>query len=195
MLIKLASKEMKDGDFVLPGYRIGVIEMYVSGAGTYEDNGIIHASITGKVKIDNVQKRVSVVPMEEKPSLPKEGDIVIGKIQMVRKRMAIADITNKPGFAPTSDFEGMIHISQVSKTYLENLSDAFKTDDIIRAVIIDETRIPFILSTSGPDFGVILAHCSECGEVLKPVGKRLQCPACRTIEKRKFAQSYGTYKF
>jgi len=186
---------MKNGDLVLPGYKIGVIEMYMPGAGTYTENGIIHASIVGRVKIDNTQKRVSVAPIEEKPSLPKEGDIVIGRVQMVRKQMAIADITNKPGFSPTSDFEGMIHISQVSKTYLENLSDAFKTGDIIRAVIVDETRIPFILSTAKPDLGVILAYCSECGEILKPVGKRLQCPNCKTIEKRKFARNYGSYNF
>ncbi|MHA1131935.1 MAG: exosome complex RNA-binding protein Csl4, partial [Candidatus Helarchaeota archaeon] len=69
----MATNEMKNGDLVLPGYKIGVIEMYMPGAGTYTENGIIHASIVGRVKIDNTQKRVSVAPIEEKPSLPKEG--------------------------------------------------------------------------------------------------------------------------
>ena len=190
-MIKLEKSEIKSGDLVLPGQKIGVIEMYVPGAGTYSEDGIIYATIIGEIRIDNNEKMVSVAPREEKPSLPKRGDIVIGTINMVRKQMAIADITNKLGYNPTTDFEGMIHISQVSKYYLENLSDAFKTGDLIRAVIIDAERIPFFLSTADPDLGVILAHCSECGHVLKPVGRRLQCLNCRTIENRKFAKSYG----
>ncbi|MFX1298979.1 MAG: exosome complex RNA-binding protein Csl4 [Promethearchaeota archaeon] len=189
----MENNEIKPGDLVIPGQKLAVIEMYVPGEGTYIKNDVIYASIVGEVYIDSHEKKVSVISKGNKPTLPKKGDIVIGSINMVRKQMAIADITNKPGYNPTTDFEGMIHISQVSKSYLENLSDAFKTSDIIRAVVIDDEKIPFFLSTAGPDFGVIRAYCSECGYVLKPVGRRLQCPNCRTIENRKIARSYGTH--
>lgn len=195
MIILVESEsEIKSGDLVLPGQKIGVIEMYLSGPGTYTENGIIYASITGKLRINQQEKRVYVVPKYEKPSLPKKGDIVVGSISMVRKQMAIADITNKHGFNPTTDFEGMIHISYVSKTYLDSLSDAFKTGDIIRAEVINDEVIPFHIQTAAPNLGVILARCSECGNVLELEGRRLQCPECRNIERRKVANDYGHYR-
>ncbi len=195
-MIKLAESEVeiKTGDIVIPGQKIGVIEMYLSGPGTYEKDGIIYAAITGRLQVDQREKKVYIVPKEHKPSLPKEGDVVVGKIVMVRKQMAIANITNKHGFYPTTDFEGMIHISQVSKSYLDSLSDAFKTGDVVRAVVINDEVIPFHINTAAPNFGVILAVCSECGEVLKLEGRRLQCPVCRNIERRKVANDYGKYK-
>ncbi len=186
-----SDNEIKLGDIVLPGQKIGVIEMYVPGPGTYEENGVIYASIIGKLHIDQTEKKVFIVPRENKPHLPKEGDTVIGTISMVRKQMAIADITNIRGFNPTTDFEGMIHISQVSKTYLDNLSDAFKTGDLVRAVVINDEVIPFHIKTAASNLGVILAYCSECGAVLKLEGRRLLCPDCQNIERRKVADDYG----
>ncbi|NVM54749.1 MAG: exosome complex RNA-binding protein Csl4 [Candidatus Helarchaeota archaeon] len=190
-----SKNEIKVGDFVLPGQKIGVIEMYMPGPGTYEENGVIYATIPGSLHINQREKKVYIVPRQDKPSLPKTGDVVIGRISMVRKQMAIADITNIRGFHPTTDFEGMIHISQVTKGYLDSLSDAFKTGDLIRALITNDEVIPFHIHTSTPNLGVILATCSECGDVLKLEGHRLQCPTCRNIERRKVANDYGKYVF
>ncbi|MHA1649297.1 MAG: exosome complex RNA-binding protein Csl4 [Candidatus Helarchaeota archaeon] len=187
----MTTQEIKNGDLVLPGQKLGVIEMYVPGEGTYTKNGAIYASIIGEIEINDTEKKISVIPKGSKPSLPKKGDIVVGQISMVRKQMAIADITNKSGYNPTTDFEGMIHISQVSRSYLETLSDAFKVGDIIRAVVINDEIIPFFLNTAAPHLGVILAYCSECGSVLQVVKRRLQCPVCNNIEKRKFTPDYG----
>lgn len=187
--------EIKSGYLVVPGQKIGVIEMYDSGKGTYAYNGIIYSSIVGAIQIDNTEKTVSVISIEKKPFIPKNGDVVIGVIDMVRKQMAIANVLNIRGFNATTDFEGMIHISQVSKNYLENLADAFKTGDIIRATLINEEISPFFLSTAAPDLGVILAYCSECGAILQADkdGRNLHCDNCRIIEKRKLARDYGKY--
>ena len=185
---------MKTGDLVLPGQEVGVIEMFVPGNGTYTDKeGRIYASVVGEVEI-NQDKKVSVIPKDDKPALPKYKESVVGIIKMVRKQMAIADINNNLGFNPTTDFEGMIHISQVSKTYLNNLSDAFKVGDVVRGEIINETVIPFHLTTAASNLGVILAYCSECGDVLKLDQRRLRCERCNIIERRKIANDYGKYK-
>jgi len=187
--------EVKSGDLVLPGEKIGVIEMYNPGKGTHAQNGIIYSSIIGEVRIDNTEKTVSVISKEKKPYIPKNGDVVIGVIDMVRKQMAIANVLNVRGFNATTDFEGMIHISQVSKNYLENLADAFKTGDIIRAVLINDEISPFFLNTAAPDLGVILAYCSECGDILQvdKDGRNLHCDRCRIIEKRKLSRDYGKF--
>jgi exosome complex component CSL4 len=186
--------EIKAGDLVLPGQKIGVIEMYVPGLGTYTKDGIIFSSIIGEFHVDSSHV-VSVVSKEKKPLIPKNDDIVIGVVDMVRKQMAIANITNVRGFNPKTDFEGMIHISQVSKNYLENLSDAFKTGDVIRAVVINDEVIPYFLNTAAPHLGVILSYCSECGQFLQldKDGRNLFCNKCKIIEKRKTARDYGKF--
>ncbi|MFX1296594.1 MAG: RNA-binding protein, partial [Promethearchaeota archaeon] len=79
--------EIKNGDLVLPGQKIAVIEMYMPGKGTYTEGGIIYSAIVGEVNINNREKKVFVISKENKPSLPKRGDIVIGIIKMVRKQM------------------------------------------------------------------------------------------------------------
>jgi exosome complex component CSL4 len=189
-----SENEIKSGDLVLPGQKIGVIEMYVPGQGTYTKDGIIFSSIIGVFKVDSSHV-VSVISKEKKPVMPRNGDIVIGVVDMVRKQMAIANITNVRGFNPTTDFEGMIHISQVSKNYLENLSDAFKTGDVIRAVVINDEITPYFLNTAAPHLGVILTYCSECGSFLQldKDGRNLFCNNCKIIEKRKVARDYGQF--
>ena len=42
------SKSTQSGDVVLPGDRLGVIEEFIPGLGTFEDEGIIFATINGR---------------------------------------------------------------------------------------------------------------------------------------------------
>ena len=41
---------------VLPGDRLGVVEEFLPGLGTYEDGGTIYANFTGTARIDNKNK-------------------------------------------------------------------------------------------------------------------------------------------
>ena len=43
----MTESERKSGLFVVPGDRLGVIEEFTSGPGTYIEDGIIHSKITG----------------------------------------------------------------------------------------------------------------------------------------------------
>mgnify|MGYP002575290556 CR=1 FL=1 len=47
---------IKNGAFVMPGDKLGIIEQYLLGKGTYEDNGEIKSSVLGNVQIDSKMK-------------------------------------------------------------------------------------------------------------------------------------------
>ena len=91
----------------------------------------------------------------------------------------------------TSRFSGMIHISDVSFRYVENIYDAFKYGDFVRAKVISDKNNVFHLSTKEDNLGVVYAYCSLCGGILVPNQSRLRCKECGHLEGRKQAADYG----
>ena len=176
---------------VLPGDKLGVVEEFLPGAGTYEDEGTIYANFTGTAKIDLRNKRVTVLPTTRTPELPKEGATILASVTHTQEKMAtvsIWKINDKPLQNP---FTALLHISSSSPRYERNMSDVCKAGDIIRARIIDMTnRIPQ-LTTAGRGLGVIKAFCSRCGAPLEFTNRRLECASCGNIERRRLAEDFG----
>lgn len=189
-------EKIKTGDFVLPGDRLGTIEEFVPGEGTYEENSEVYAASAGFVLIDHVDKEIKVYkPGIVKPVIPRVGDVVLGKVAHVQSQMASVEIfqINKNFVSPP--FTGVIHISQVSKTFTNVMPDAYKVGDVIRARVIRAITIPIQLSTIGKKFGALLAFCSLCGGVLQRQGEgKLRCVNCDHIETRKAAIDYRRLK-
>jgi len=176
---------------VLPGDRLGVIEQFLPGAGTYEDNGNIYATFTGTAKIDTKNKRVTVLPTTRIPELPKEGATVITSVTHATEKMATMSIWKIEGKNLQNPFTAILHISSSSPRYERHMSDVCKAGDIIRARVIDMTnRIPQ-LTTAGRGLGVVKAFCSKCGNVLEFKNRKLQCNACGNFERRRLAEDYG----
>ena len=48
----------KSGRFISPGERLGVIEEFLPGQGTFIENGVIYASIVGMLLNDQLNKKV-----------------------------------------------------------------------------------------------------------------------------------------
>ena len=175
---------------VLPGDKLGVIEQFLPGTGTYEIEGMIYANYTGKAKIDLKNKRVTVVPTTRVTLLPKEGATVIASVIHAQEKMATVNIWKIDDKSIQNPFTAMLHISSSSPRYERSMSDVCKAGDIIRARVIDMTnRIPQ-LTTAGRGLGVIKAFCSRCGAVLELTNRRLQCPSCGNIERRRLAEDY-----
>ena len=174
---------------VLPGDKLGVIEQYLPGVGTYEKDGTIFAEFTGKARIDLKNKRVTVAPTRVVP-LPKEGTTVIASVIHTSEKMATVNIWKINERTIQTPFTGMLHISSSSPRYERNMSDVCKAGDIIRARVIEINRIPQ-LTTAGRGLGVIKAFCSRCGAVLEFKNRRLQCASCGNIERRRLAEDYG----
>jgi exosome complex component CSL4 len=182
----------KSGKFVVPGDRLGVIEEFMSGSGTYVEAGVIHSKVTGHTLLDKLNKKVSVYPLIHGVSVPNVGSIVVGQVSdMQRSKSATLRISQIGKKFLSGNFTGILHISDVSFDYVEIMYDVCKPGDIMRAKVISTMNRTHHLSTSEKNLGVIYAFCSQCGHMLALGRKGLECSKCGKIEKRKTASDYG----
>ena len=191
------SPKQKSGQLVVPGDKLGVIEEFELGPGTYveESTGAIYALTTGRALMDLLNKRVSVFPGVKTLGVPKVGSIVEGLVMEVQNKQANIRIFQVNERVLNGFFTGLLHISDVSQRYVESMYDVCKPGDIVRAKVISDKNRVFHLSTNDKDLGVVYAFCSRCGHVLSLGRMRMRCTECDNIEHRKTAQDYGKGEF
>ncbi|MBX5326695.1 MAG: exosome complex RNA-binding protein Csl4 [Candidatus Bathyarchaeia archaeon] len=188
----MSKPKRKSGVFVTPGDRLGVIEEFSPGPGTYVRQGTIYAKITGRSLIDLLNKEVSVYPVIRTAVVPRTGSIVIGQVAQTQNQTANISITKIGKRALNGEFTGVLHISDASPVYQESMFDVCKTGDIVRAKVVSEANRTFHLSTAlDRMLGVIYAFCSNCGHMLQWRRTKMRCPNCGRIENRKVASDYG----
>ena len=182
------SKEM-----VFPGTRLAVAEEFLGGQGTYSTENYIFASVTGHVVINLENHEISVMPKAKMTPVPKVGDVFIGGVVNLSRQMATisVNIINNVEIYPT--YTLVLHVSQVSKEYIETADEVLRYGDAVRGKILDAKTIPLQGSLIGSQLGVILAFCSSCGAKLNKIGRdKLKCPECSKIERRKTTIDYGS---
>lgn len=182
----------RSGQFVIPGEKLGVIEEFLPGPGTFTDNGEIYSLTTGYTLLDMLNKTVSVYPRVHLPIIPRVGNLVYGQITSVQDKVVIIRIWKIGKRILSNFFTGILHVSNVSSEYVRTMFDVFKAGDIIRAKVISTKNRTFHFSTADKHFGVIYAFCSQCGCLLVEGKKTLMCPLCKKGEIRKIADDYGT---
>ena len=186
------SKNRQNGQFVVPGQKLGVIEEFIPNSGTYVEEGTIHSKSVGFVLMDLANKRVSIYPAAINLNVPKIGNIVIGDTTSVQISQAVIRINKIGAKNVTGRFSGMIHVSDVSFRYTESMFDAFKVGDLVRAKVISDKNNVYHLSTKDENLGVLYAYCSLCGGTLTLSQRQLRCEGCGHIERRKIATDYGS---
>ena len=187
----MRENERKSGKFVVPGDRLGVIEEFMPGSGTYVEAGVIHSKVTGRTLLDMLNRKVSVYPLIHGVSVPKVGSIVVGQVSGVQSKSAILRISQIGKKFISGNFTGILHISDASPDYVEIMYDVCKPGDIMRAKVISTMNRTHHLSTSEGNLGVIHSFCSQCGHMLTLGRRGLLCSNCGKFEKRKFASDYG----
>ncbi|MCE4606711.1 MAG: exosome complex RNA-binding protein Csl4 [Desulfurococcales archaeon] len=182
-------------NIVTPGDELGVMEEYLEGEGVYGNgNGYLRSMYTGKAFYDMVKRTANVIPAR-KAKFPRQGDMVIGVVTMIKPDMVILDIYGKliltgrtylvEEFSGT--LTGLIPINLVAHEYVKDLHDYFYTGDIVIAQVTG-SRNPFQLSTKKPICGVIYSLCPECNTPLEVVDERtMKCPECGEKVKKKVA--------
>ncbi len=194
----MSKKTLKDGDIVLTGEKLGVVEEFLPDKqSTFTKDGKIFASKTGMININDKERKIEITTHQDKDrKVVKVGDIVIGSILFLRQYsvgLSFYTVNTKLHF--NSYYFGNIHVSQISKRYVEKINDAFQITDIIRARVIAQEYNEYKLSTSGKELGVIYADCVICGHSLEKIGvNKLKCPRCGNVESRKLANDYGNVK-
>jgi len=189
------TSRQKSGQLVVPGDRLGVIEEFEPGPGTYVEEGTIYSLTTGRALMDILNKKVSVYPGIKASSVPRVGSTVVGQVQEVQSKQAVVRIFQVGNRVLSGFFSGLLHISDVSPRYVETMYDVCKAGDIVRAKVISDKNRVFHLSTNDKDLGVVYAFCSRCGHVLSFRRLRMRCPECGNTERRKPAQDYGKGDF
>ncbi len=182
--------KQKSGRFVVPGDRLGVIEEFMPGPGTYVENGTIYSSATGRALVDILNKQVSVFSKTRFLPVPKVGSVVTGQVRDVQSKIAVVRIFQVGKQHLSGFFTGILHVSDVSLRYVETMYDACKPGDIIRAKVVSDKNRTFHLTTKEPNLGVLSAFCSRCGNALTYRRVHMRCSRCGKIEKRKTARDY-----
>jgi len=185
---------IKSKDIVTTGQYLGVVEEFLPDKrSTFTKDGKIFATKTGIVSIDKDKREIEIKGhQEEDRKIIRIGDIVIGTVLFVRLYsvgLNFHAINQKLHF--NSSYFGNIHVSQISHKYVEKITSAFQSTDIVRAKVIGEESNEYKLSTQGNNLGVIHAECIICGTPLDKIGlDKLRCDRCGNIETRKLASDY-----
>ncbi len=181
---------------VVPGEEVGTSEEWLSGEGTFEEEGNIYAAQFGKLIFDEDTLEARVEPMNPIVEV-KEGDIIYGYVFMRKKAMIVIMIEKIEGVSRgvKEDVEGTLHISEVSDDYTDDLKDEFLVGDIVRAKVT-QVEPTIKLSTTGKTFGVVRGYCPQCRKAMKFERKhdRLHCENCEIHSERKISSAYGMIK-
>jgi len=181
----------KSGQIVVPGDRLGVIEEFTPGPGTYESEGTIYSAATGRALMDLLNKQVSVYPKAHVTNVPHVGSVVLGQVADAQSKQANIRIFQVGDHLLSGFFSGPLHIGDVSPRYVESMYEACRAGDIVRAKVISEKNRTFHLATNEKDLGVVYAFCSRCGHSLMQRRFIMRCPECGNTERRKAAVDYG----
>ena len=189
--MSLKPPEQKSGHLVVPGERLGVIEEFIPDSGTYVKDGVIYSKIVGRALLDMLNKRVSVYPLTKGELIPKVSSTVVGQIGNAQSDNVLVRIFKIENKRLSGEFSGILHVSDVSDRYIDQMSDVCKPGDIVRAKVISGKNRIFHLSTNDKNLGIVYAFCSRCGNLLEPQRYELHCPKCGNTENRKIAPDYG----
>ena len=184
----------RQGIFVAPGDKLGVIEEFLPGQGTYVDGGDIRASRAGFLLLDLSERKVTVFrPTEPRGAscVPRPGSVVIGEVSETHQTYSLVRIWMVGRKHLTSFFTGLLHISNVGLR-VRSMFNVCRPGDILRARVISVKNRVRHLSLAGRRLGVIYAFCTNCGGLLKArEDKKLICETCGSLELRKLASDYG----
>lgn len=184
-------QKIENGQLVLPGERLGVIEEFIPDAGTYVKEGTIYSQVFGRVMLNLRDRRISVCSLPRRTTVPKVGSLVLGQVSNVKNENANIRIFKIDGRSLSGFFTGILHISDVQLTYVESMFDVCKPGDIARAKVISDKNRICHLSIKDKNLGVLYAFCSQCGYMLELKRQTMKCPRCGKIERRKVTLDYG----
>lgn len=164
---------------VTPGHLLGALEECEPGAGAYEEEGLVYASVVG----ENVcEKHEAEVKSKLRLEKLKEGDVVYAQVKDVYDQIALLEFQSESRRAAFSTYS-YLRISEVQRRYTESFREALRIGDLVRAEVLEIKPLGIYLTTAAPHLGVIKAFCSSCRA---PLDKG-RCKECGRIESRKWA--------
>ncbi len=181
----------KREEVVIPGDKVGITEELEPFENVYTHRGNLFSSTVGIVNIDMENKRVSVKGLT-KVNIPRKDMRVYAQIVHVDQKYAVCKIIRDDERKLRRTFTAFLLISDVSSKHIPDMFYAVRQNDVIYARVLSNKMPPFAVSIRGKPFGVVLAYCQNCATYMRRLkGNNVQCPICKTIEKRKLSINYG----
>ncbi len=182
---------VKNDEIVIPGDKIGTVEEMIPGRGTFEEDGIVYSKGLGKFSIDMDEMKASVKTVKQ-PAMIKKRDIIIAMVKDIRNSMVVARAVHIVGNdkAIAGETIASLHVSKVSREYVDDIRRMFRVGDYFRAVVI-QAKPSIQITTDSKDLGVLRALCLSCRTPMKRKDNSLKCPECGRIESRKMASDFG----
>lgn len=182
---------VENDEIVVPGDKVGTVEEVIPGRGTFEEDGVVYSKGLGKFSFDMDEMKASVKTIKE-PAQIKKRDIIIAVVQDIRNSMVVARAAHIVGNdrAIAGETTVSLHVSKVSREYVQDIRRMFRIGDYLRAMVI-QAKPSIQICTDSKDFGVLRALCMKCRSPMKKQGNSLKCPECGRIETRKMAGDFG----
>lgn len=168
--------------FVMPGDIIGEATSFECGIGTYESEGMIRASLLGKLNLIsslNNKTRVDVIHADhgKKDIAIEVGDKVLCRVVRLAMNQAIVEILSVTNRMLNEFPKAIIRREDIRLSEIDQLiiHECFRPGDIVHAVVISlgDAR-QYYLSTAEVEYGVWLAKSEKSGEILVPISWKVQ---------------------
>jgi len=178
----------------IPGERLGSLEQFTPGNGTYIRHGYVYASLAGYKQLQEQQNGekpvISITREEEKHVVPEVGSVVTCKVVSTNPRFCKVAILGVEATSLKEPFKGTIRKEDVRATEKDKVEmyKSFRPGDIVLARVLTLHTQTYLLSTAENELGVVFAK-SEAGAAMVPVSWcEMQCPKTRAKEYRKVAK-------
>ena len=168
----------------VPGEAITTEEEFSAGNQTFEENGVIKASVLGRAVFDDINREVSI--SGNAINTAGVGDIVFGRVAFVKDSMVVIDLVKGENGKKIIVTKGQLPIRNVAHGYISNLKQYFKVGDSVKAKISEIKDSIADLETKDTGLGVIMAFCSTCRKELKYSNGKMACFNCGNVEQRKW---------
>jgi exosome complex component CSL4 len=170
---------------IFPGEELSSEEEYVGGKNTFTEKGIVKSKIMGRADYEPNERTVSVEG--KSASLIQEGDIVIGKVTLVKESTAVIELLESENGKKIGGVTvGSLPVRNISKQFVDKIRDKIRVGDIVKARVTAITDLIVDLATNENGLGIIKAYCSNCKKSLDWNGTRLTCMNCHKSETRKW---------
>ncbi len=170
---------------VVPGEQIATEEEYTAGENTYVKDGKILSKTLGTLNLDEENKEANV--KGKKVEELAYGDIVTGKVIMVKESTAVIELLSAEGNKRIMGITtAQLPIRNISNEYVTELNKILKIGDIIKAKVVMSSPLAIDLNTKELGLGVIKAYCSNCRKEMSFNNNKMVCLDCGSIEDRKW---------
>ena len=172
----------------IPGEKIALIEEYLPGDNTFEDEDSIRATTIGEIHLDSTE-RLASIDKQTQITVPRVGDIIIGVVEANLPSMIAIMIKFVNGKKANSNLECVCVTRHIRK---KNVALA---QDVVKAEIISHINGTIHAAIDSQELGVLFTKCRKCYGTVVKMRDAVKCKDCGWIDDRKLSLDFGKSEF